>query len=494
MTKANKATEVIKHSIIYGVGSLVQAGLGVALLPILTGQLSKNDYGVYSLIVMATTIFSAVSYFGMTSALPRSYFDYSGSDERRVIFTTAFMGLALGAVLQTLCGYWGANNISYLLLGDEGFGGAVAWSFFGGALAFINQYFFTYLRLLRHSIAAVMLSLLSLVAGVGLTLWLLNMRPGNLVAPFEAVAYTQLLIVCIFLFLYARQAFIFKINIKEIGPLFRFGLAIVIANFGQMILDWADRIIIERYMTIADVGFFSAIVRVSALVGVLLVIPFTQIWSPMMMEHRTYKNIKQLFSVAFSYFFIIGGIIVVAATIFSPEILTILIKSKFSSNMTPVFFMLCLANLVYGSSNIVVAGILYERKTFLLPFVYYIVASLKLLMNLILIPVFGLMAAGASTLAMSLLIPMGIYFLAKKYFSFQIEWLRMGKLVAILSIPIAYAMLATSGFIPETSWVFRMIGMAVFIFLIFHYCTMANERAYLKNTARNFISMTWSNS
>ena len=95
----SKIREAGRHSIVYGLGTVAQSAVGFLLLPILTGSLTKEDFGVYSLILMASAVASAVFYLGMTSALPRSYFDYESSDERRAVFTTAFLILLVGAAI-----------------------------------------------------------------------------------------------------------------------------------------------------------------------------------------------------------------------------------------------------------------------------------------------------------------------------------------------------------------------------------------------------------
>ncbi len=57
MTKLSlgaKLTEAGCHSVFNGLGSVAQSAAGFLLLPILTSTLSKDDSGVYSLILIAS--------------------------------------------------------------------------------------------------------------------------------------------------------------------------------------------------------------------------------------------------------------------------------------------------------------------------------------------------------------------------------------------------------------------------------------------------------
>ena len=90
----------IKDFFIYGLGSVSQSGLQFLLLPLLTESLGNAQFGAYSLILLISSAAGTIFFFGMTSAMPRSYFDYEASQDRRAIFTLALIILLIGAVID----------------------------------------------------------------------------------------------------------------------------------------------------------------------------------------------------------------------------------------------------------------------------------------------------------------------------------------------------------------------------------------------------------
>jgi len=244
----DKLKDVGKHSIIYGLGGVAQSAAGFFLLPILTGSFSKTDFGVYSLILTVSAVASAVFYFGMTSALPRSYFDYSSDDDRRAVFTTAFVLLIAGAFIQILLGFAFGQKISLLLTRQSQYSVAVFWSLFSAAIGFVNGYFYSYLRQLRKSVASIVFSAIGFAGSVGLTLLLLRFSSVDIVVPFKAAAYTQLIISLSFGAIYGKSAFIPRLKKCEVKNLLSFGSASIVASFGAMLLEWPDRFIIEHYL------------------------------------------------------------------------------------------------------------------------------------------------------------------------------------------------------------------------------------------------------
>ncbi len=481
--------KIAKDSLIYGVGSVAQSSLGFLLLPVLTGQLSRDDFGAYSLIMLICSAASAIFYFGITSALPRSYFDYPEGEQRKAIYTTGLCILLVGAILQTAIGIWLSSDLALLLLHQESaiYSESIAWALLGGALIFINQYLLTYLRLLGYSLSFVVLNILGMILGIVLTLWLLEVRNQSLTAPFEAIVYSQAITITAFLAMYGKNAITLHLSYIELKHMLYFGLSAVIASFGAILMEQADRIIIQNFLSLADVGLYSAIVKVSSLVNIVLILPFTQMWSPMMMEHRKSHNIKKLTSNMLSYFLFAGTLLITLVTLFTQDLLTTLIHYEINQKFFLVFLILALSNLLLGTTNIIAAGIFYERKIYLFPIVYYSIAVLKIGLNLLLIPRFGIIAAAACTLFTSTLLPTIIYILASRYFWFPIEWLRLLKLALVIGLLTGYIIINI--FIPNlaTHWILKPLILFLIITILTTSFLSKSERDSIRGTLTNIF-------
>lgn len=478
----SRIKELSKHAVIYGIGSVAQSALGFILLPVLTSKMSEAEFGAYSLIFVSVTIASAIFFLGMTSALPRSYFDYPEDQERRSIFTTGLVILISGAMLQIALGYFAGALIAKALLhsNDKIYITGIFWGFFGGALSFIVQYFFSYLRLNRLSISSVIFSLASVVLGVLLTLTFLNNGEDTLIAPFKAIAYTQIIMGILFLLIYGKRALSIQIKLSEAKPLVKFGIGTIFTSFGVMALDWADRFIIEGYTNLSDVGSYSAASRVSGIMAVLLVTPFAQIWSPMMHEYRSNVHIKRFTENVFSLYIMAGGVLVAFISLFATEILSYMIKFPIDQRMIFVFMILSVATIANGTNNIVVAGIFYERKIFLLPIIYYAFAIIKFGLNLFLIPIFGVMAAAFNTLIISIFLPWAVYVVSCKFFKFKIEINRLSKFIPIIIVPIFIGIAFPIQGNPYIHIAARLLLLCLIIVALLFFCLLPDEKHRLK--------------
>ena len=82
--------ELLRHSAIYGLGSIVARIVGVLLLPLYTRYLSPSDYGLIETLVALSAVLTALVAQGMKSAFFRFYFDSAEPARRLLVVRTAF--------------------------------------------------------------------------------------------------------------------------------------------------------------------------------------------------------------------------------------------------------------------------------------------------------------------------------------------------------------------------------------------------------------------
>ena len=286
-----------------------------------------------------------------------------------------------------------------------------------------------------------------------------------------------------FLGAYGQQVFTLKIMRREFPLLLSYGIPNVITGFAAILIDWSDRIFIERYLSLGDAGLYSAAFRLGAIINVLLIAPFGQIWAPMMMEYRNHANIQEFFTRVVSYFFLAGGMVIIVASLFLRDLLPLIIRSQGNERIVSVTLLVMLGYLIYGYTNICSAGLIYERKIYIFAYVYYGVAAVKLALNAVVIPVFGLNGAALTTVLANVLVPAGLYAVSKKYFPILVEWNRLGVLLALVSLPFGYSLLLER--ILPIPWPLKVPIAFVLVGLVFKFCTTQGEKTWVHELLTN---------
>src|SRR2546429_6436561 len=127
----DRLKELLRISVIYGLGSIVARVLGVLLLPLYTRYLSPSDYGLIETLVALSAVLTALVAQGMKSAFFRFYFDSAEPARRHLVVRTAFWYVMAASTAATVLGIVLASQISWLLFGTHGHRGLVIAAFVG---------------------------------------------------------------------------------------------------------------------------------------------------------------------------------------------------------------------------------------------------------------------------------------------------------------------------------------------------------------------------
>lgn len=425
-----KLKELFSHFFIYGIGSVAQSAVTFLLLPLLTNNLSTNSFGVFSLIQMCSTIASTIFYLGISSALSRSYFDYDSEDERRIVFSTSFYLVLLGALLQMLLGWAAKDYLSVYLFSSSLWGNHIFLALTGSAIGFANQLFFTYMRFVRWSKLVSLTGVLTLLLNIGASYFFLIKLNLAVMAPILGALISNL-VVFLFLVYMCRNAIGIKIFRKEIIVLLKFGLPNMIASIAAMIMEWSDRFLLNKNLSVADVGIYTLGYRAASVISILLIAPFVQVWNPIMMENRKTDSSGPLFTKVVTYYFLSGVVVIIGCALFFVEFLYVIIPKNNYYEGIQIAPIVMLGMLINGLNNIVSAGLFYERKMQFLIYVYCISAILNFALSAIFIPYYGYGGAAWCSFATYCFVPVLTYYYAKKFFAITFEKRKLAKILLL---------------------------------------------------------------
>ena len=110
--------ELLKDTVVYGLGTLTTKGLGFLLIPIYTRYLTPGDYGILALVNMWGAVLGVLFGLGQPRALFRYYFKESDRERGGEEVLSTFLYLMAGVGGAGLAIVWFARPLSAALLGD----------------------------------------------------------------------------------------------------------------------------------------------------------------------------------------------------------------------------------------------------------------------------------------------------------------------------------------------------------------------------------------
>ncbi len=202
----------------------------------------------------------------------------------------------------------------------------------------------------------------------------------------------------------------------------------------------ADRILLQTFMGLVQVGAHAMVFKFATLIGVFLVEPFQKIWNVKSFEIANEiggpKTIARVFTLFITFLLFFGLVLSVEI----PVLLRILTPKEFwlGGSIAALAVFSRIASAAYYQLNF---GILYAKKTYKLSVIQWVVAGVYLLLSLLLIKPFGILGAViVSCITNCFECVMG-YKLSTPYYKIPFEW---EKIILLLSMNIIIFILLNS--------------------------------------------------
>src|ERR687885_704114 len=299
-----RLTELLRHSAIYGLGSIVARILAVLLLPLYTRYLTPSDYGLIETLVALSAVLTALVAQGMKSAFFRFYFDSAEEERRLLVVRTAFWYVLGAATVVLALGVALARPISWLLFGTSDHAGLVAAAFVGLWAAMNYEQMTSLFRVEQRSTAYVAATLANVAVTIAATVLLVvvfDRGPlGVLVGNF-----TGTLAVYAVLLVRARRTLGLQFDRSLYRAMNRFGLPLVPSAVALWLTNFSARFFLVKLADAHEVGLYSIGVRVASAI-VLLLTAFRLAWPAFAYSIEDDQEARRTYSFVLTYVFFVA--------------------------------------------------------------------------------------------------------------------------------------------------------------------------------------------
>ena len=417
--------KTLKHTVLYGLGGVIAKAVGFLLIPVYTRYLTPSDFGVVALVMVYFAILEILMRFGVNSALFRVYFNEPDEDARRRLVHTCFLFQFLASGVLFLILFPLSGNLSRLFFGNAEYTIFFQYATAGQALILIRTVPRSVMRAKERPVVFTLLNMGYFLLFMGFNiLFIVVLKEGPL-GVIKARFWGGVLMAPIMLIIYARnmKPRFRKDYLKEV---MRFGLPLVPEGLASWILSLADRYILRllapvtRYVlvnpktlgelaakggiavagalgTLHAVGVYDLANKFSLIIKMGLVSPFIIAWGPLMFAVHKKPEAKQVYRAVLTLFSLVGVGLAFALGVMAPEVCKVMATWPFYEAW-PAVFILSLAHVCYGIYLVFTVGTSVVGKTKYQAYSAAIGAGLNIILNLLLIPRWGMMGASVATL------------------------------------------------------------------------------------------------
>lgn len=395
MLKKIVANPFFKNSLLYTLGSMITPIIGFIMLPFYTNVFTPAEYGVVTTTQSLIGLLQIFLVLSLHGAITRFFYDYldQPKEQRRYLgsififvslFSTVFSSLLL--IFNEVIGSFlfqdiPINPFYYLLI-------LISWlsALLSLPLALFRAQEKAYLFVFVNFSKAVLIMLLSIYL-----IKYENFGPeGVLIAQASISA-----IVTLITYLHIIKYIDFNFSMQSIKESLLFSLPLIPHVASGWIISSSDKVILEKFVGVAEVGIYSLAVQISMVLGLF----FASVNNALVPRYTKLKKMNQA-NQADKLLRIFAGVVVGVSIIYLPTSIIVIkyISSPEYHSAINIIPLLLIGQIVNGFYFIYVAKLFYAKKSGSIAFSSSTAAITNILLNIVLIPQIGIYGAAVSTI------------------------------------------------------------------------------------------------
>lgn len=401
--------KITKGAGIIFIGVIISNFIGIVIQILFGRILGPENYGLFNLGLSVITILGTLIPLGLSQGLtqyiPHNLKQKNYANVKEALKIGFKLPLAI-SILSTLIVFLLSDQIAIILFHNVGLGIIIKifsfslpfWSLHnvqGGIIqAFKKPSYYVYIENILMPLILLGTFLIVTFAGFSLFGAIIGFVFSSFFAFFS------------YLYLIYFKIFNCKINDsvnneeKKVirNQLISISFPLFLSGFTFLFMQYADKILLGIYMTPADVGIYTAALTIASLM-LFVYSAFSFNFRPLIAESFAMKKIgeiKNIYSTITKWIFIITAPLLTYIIFYSKDILYLIFGNQFISGSLALSI-LCVGIAMNGLTGLSGETLVSIRKTKLNLYSEIIGAVSNIVLNIILIPIFGILGAAIGT-------------------------------------------------------------------------------------------------
>ncbi len=436
-------------------------------LPIIAKTFGTEGYGIWSQIIVTLNLLTPILMLRLETACVR----YLGSNKNKKSISKTFFSMMIliwsvvifFIFLMLIFPY----KFSFFIFGDENL--VLYIKLFGVMLltrvtqTFALNYYRTFNKFKTISIVEI----IRCFSEIGLMLiFVLYVDLGLKGAVLSVILVQAFVTIGMLAYIVKSIGFSIDSKIKErLKPYLHYSFPLIFEGALFWVINLSDRYVIVHFLNLSQSGIYSASYALAGMI-VFFVTPISYVLFPTiskLWENKEIDSTKKYIAESIKYFLLLAIPSVIGILYFAPFILESLTTAEFVSSRLLILFIV-LSYLFFGIYQILYYVVHLKEKTYSIPIIFGVIALFNLVLNLWLVPVYGIIGAAFSTFLSFTLLMLAVIYLSRRWLPIEIEYKSVLKSIGSAIIMLIFLRM----FVPKN--IFEIIGMILIGFLVYLGC------------------------
>lgn len=396
----SRARTVFLQALQYGSGSGLALLASLISYPLLTRLFSQSDYGLMALISSTVFGFVALGKMGLQHAAVRFYPEQRTREEQVRLRSSLVMAPFVTGTAAVLL-----ISVVAILLENRAFDRSVTLVVFLASplivLEAVKALLLNFMRAEHRSLSFAVASTLDKYGILAFSVGIVIIWRRDLISFYAGwLLWNAMLTGSLLLQTFRRREVAPGLaSSSVVREALRFGAPLLFFEFGNMLLTYGDRYLVAHFLGSERTGIYAAAYNLSVSIQTMLLVPLTSIifpWASKLWSEHGREDTERFASRILNYFLIVTVPIIFGAAVLAKPIMVTLASAKYAESaslLTP----LMAATVLFGLYHVLALGLFIQKKTVMLAVQVLAATLANVLLNLWMIPRFGLMGAALST-------------------------------------------------------------------------------------------------
>jgi O-antigen/teichoic acid export membrane protein len=447
-----------KQSFIYTAGDLLNRGIAFLLIPLYTAFLAPADYGILAITSTIGSVLSVLYLQSLESTLARFHYDFSDDTARRSYYGTVWILMVGVAVGGSLLVEWLGRSLSPLLFEQVPYIPYIRLAVWTTAITNCSLLLLrALLRVQERPAAFVVLNVATFLVNTAFVIYFVVGQQQGALGSLRGLFLGSLLVAVPTVVVYLRNANLHWSWAQAKASL-KFAVPLVPHLLSLWILSLSDRIILQRYVPLDDVGIYNLGYQVASILQILAFSAMNA-WSPFFYKTAGKPGAPTLLSRYATYYWLFVIFLGTGIAILARDVLAIMAYRPayhVAYRVVPWVVMGCVMR---GFYFVFVTVLYYAKRVKLLPVITAVSALINVALNLILVPRYGYIVAAITTFVAYALQAVVMYFSAQGAYQMPYEYRRIVTMMAV-----GIGLYAVTSVLPGLSaWTGLVIRTGIFL-------------------------------
>lgn len=492
MKTSDKLKKLFVHVSNYSIGSLLVTIAGFISFPILTRLLSQSDYGLLSLVGVTLTLLVALGKLGLQNPIIRFYSDAESGKQSwglneyyaTIIYGMFTIGLIIMIVWSIVvyllpASFWNHEQLKFLFLVTS-------------ILVLIRVMDSAFSNIYRAKQKSGLLSKYrvfrrySTLLLVVLTLYYYS---RDLIGVYSATIIVEFIAVIILGVLLLKNKSVSRQYFSPflLKQMLIFGIPLVGHELAWVLHNTGDRYLIQWILGSEALGEYAAAYNLSDYIRIIVIMSLYQALPPIYLKiwaEEGEQKTREFIEKSLHFYVLVALPVIAGISVVGPTLLTILATEKFSAGAVIIPYVIA-GMVINGSAVMFGAGLYIHKQTKILMVLMVVSAIFNIVLNIFLIPRYGIEGAAIATLISYTCFAISNKIVSSKRFHISIPWITVIKF-SVVSMLMYLLLINISIYNAVTTMIVQIIVGAPFYFC-FAIILDKNARSIARKYVKKYI-------